>query len=129
MTRVCGPFAFGAFCPQRSLAREASTWSLVTCHAGLPRRGIDPVGETYNVPDTPLGTRHLVPCAASIFPSETAMVIPNEQPKKPDKPRKSTELKKPDKPGKSSPRSFPIPVPSSTAPLQVINPDAAGIDV
>ena len=60
VTRVCGRIAFGAPCPQRSLAREASTLSLVTCHVGSSRRGIDPVGETSNVPDTPLGTRHLV---------------------------------------------------------------------
>ena len=42
------------------MAREASTLSLATCHAGFSRRGIDPVGETFNVPDTPLGSRHLV---------------------------------------------------------------------
>jgi transposase len=51
------------------------------------------------------------------------MVVPNQQPKKPDKPRK------PDKPSKSGKRSFPVPVPAATAPLNVINPDAAGIDV
>ena len=60
VTRVCGRIAFGAPCPQRSLAREASTFSLVTCHVGSSRRGTDPVGETSNVLDTPLGTRHLV---------------------------------------------------------------------
>ena len=60
VTRVRGRNAFGAPCPQRSLAREASTLSLVTCHVGSSRRGTDPVGETSNVPDTPLGTRHLV---------------------------------------------------------------------
>ena len=37
-----------------------STLSLATCHAGFSRRGIDPVGETSNVPDIPLGSRHLV---------------------------------------------------------------------
>ena len=60
VTRVRGRIAFGAPCPQRSLAREASTLSLVTCHGGSSRRGIDPVGETSNISDTPLGTRHLV---------------------------------------------------------------------
>src|SRR5271165_3164903 len=60
VTRVRGRIAFGAPCPQRSLAREASTFSLVTCHVGSSRRGTDPVGETSNVLDTPLGTRHLV---------------------------------------------------------------------
>ena len=53
-------FTSGASCPRLSMAREASTLSLVTCHAGFSRRGIDPVGETSNVPDTPLGSRHLV---------------------------------------------------------------------
>ena len=57
------------------------------------------------------------------------MVVPNEGPQKPAKPSKSVKPKRSAQPGKSSPRSFPIPVPSSTAPLQVINPDAAGIDV
>ena len=42
------------------MAREASTLSLATCRAGFSRCGIDPVGETSNVPDTPLGSRRLV---------------------------------------------------------------------
>ena len=42
------------------------------------------------------------------------MVVPNEEPKKPKKPRK---------------RSLPVAVPASSEPLHVINPDAAGIDV
>ena len=45
------------------------------------------------------------------------MVVPNE------------ESKKPTKPNKSRARSLPVPVPTSTAALNVINPDAAGIDV
>ena len=51
------------------------------------------------------------------------MVIPNEEPKGP---RKS---KPPRKPGKPRERSLPVPIPTSTAPLNIINPDAAGIDV
>ena len=42
------------------------------------------------------------------------MIVPNREPKKPDQ---------------SPSRSLPIPVPASTAPLDVLNPDAAGIDV
>ena len=57
------------------------------------------------------------------------MVVPNQEPKKPAKPRKPTNPKKLAKPGKSSERSFPVPVPASAAALQIINPDAAGIDV
>jgi transposase len=57
------------------------------------------------------------------------MVVPNQEPKKSAKPRKPTDPKKPAKPGKSSQRSFPVPVPASAAALNVINPDAAGIDV
>ena len=60
VTRVSGRIPFGASCPRWSLAREASTLSLATCPAGFSRRGIDPVGETSNVPDTPLGSRRLV---------------------------------------------------------------------
>ena len=57
------------------------------------------------------------------------MVVPNQEPKKPAKPRKPTNPKKLAKPGKSSERSFPVPVPASAAAFQIINPDAAGIDV
>ena len=56
------------------------------------------------------------------------MVVPNEEPKKPTKP-KATKPKKPAKPKKSRERSLPVPVPASAAALNVINPDAAGIDV
>jgi transposase len=45
------------------------------------------------------------------------MVVPNEEPKTPTKPRKSRE------------RSIPVPVPASATALNIINPDAAGIDV
>ena len=48
------------------------------------------------------------------------MVVPNEEPKKPAKPKTAR---------KSRERSFPVPVPASAAGLSVINPDAAGIDV
>ena len=51
------------------------------------------------------------------------MLVPNEEPKKPRKP------KKPTKPSKPRARSLPVPVPASSAPLSVVNPDAAGIDV
>ena len=51
------------------------------------------------------------------------MVIPDEGPDKPTQPDKST------KSNKSRKRSLPVPVPVSAAALNVINPDAAGIDV
>jgi transposase len=51
------------------------------------------------------------------------MVVPNEEPNKPSKP------KKPTKPNMPRARSLPVPVPTSSAALDVINPDAAGIDV
>jgi transposase len=51
------------------------------------------------------------------------MVVPNQEPKKPRKSKKST---KPDKPRD---RSIPVPVPASSEPLALVNPDAAGIDV
>jgi transposase len=49
------------------------------------------------------------------------MVVPNQEPKKPRKTRA--------KPNDSHPRSLPVAVPTSSAPLTLINPDAAGIDV
>jgi transposase len=51
------------------------------------------------------------------------MVLPNEEPKKSRKP------KKPGKPNKSRASSLPVPVHASSAPLTLVNPDAAGIDV
>ena len=42
------------------MAREAWSLSLVTCHARFSRRGIDPVGETANVNEPPLGSRRLL---------------------------------------------------------------------
>ena len=51
------------------------------------------------------------------------MVIPNEQPKQP------RNLKKPAKRKQAGAVSFPLPVEASSAPLESINPDAAGIDV
>ena len=41
---ISGPIYSGAYCPWVSMAREAWSLSLVTCHAGFSRRGIDPVG-------------------------------------------------------------------------------------
>ena len=55
--RVRGRIPFGASCPKRSLAREASTLSLATCHAGFSWRGIDPVGETSKTSPIPLLAR------------------------------------------------------------------------
>jgi len=54
------------------------------------------------------------------------MVTPNQEPRKPKKPRKPNLTKKPNTPRDIS---FPVDVPASPAPLSVINPDAAGIDV
>jgi transposase len=45
------------------------------------------------------------------------MVVPYEEPKKPRNPKKSRT------------RSIPVPVPSSSAALHIVNPDSAGIDV
>jgi transposase len=51
------------------------------------------------------------------------MDLPNQDPKRPKKTRK------PAKPSRSPERSIPLHVPASTAPLSLVNPDAAGIDV
>jgi transposase len=97
------------------MAREASTLSLVTCHVRFFRRGIDPVGETENVPENPLGSRRLVVFTNRIHQLEMrTMVVPYEGP---------------DKPKRSRRKSLPVPVPVSSEPLHVINLDAAGIDV
>ncbi len=57
------------------------------------------------------------------------MVTPNEGPDKPTKLDKPTKPHKATKSNKSRKRSLPVPVPVSAAALNVINPDAAGIDV
>jgi transposase len=51
------------------------------------------------------------------------MVVPNEEPKKSTRRRNSTKTKEP------RDRSYPVPVTASPAPLKLVNPDAAGIDV
>ena len=51
------------------------------------------------------------------------MVVLNQDSNKPDKPRKPT------KSNKSRDRSVPIPVTASAAALNLVHPDAAGIDV
>lgn len=51
------------------------------------------------------------------------MVVPNEEPKKSTRRRKATKSNKP------RDRSLPVPVTTSSAPLNLVNPDAAGIDV
>jgi transposase len=55
------------------------------------------------------------------------MLVPNEEPKKPRNPKKPSKPKEPT--NKPRARSLPVPVPASSAPLSVVNPDAAGIDV
>ena len=57
------------------------------------------------------------------------MVVPNEEPKTPAKRKTPAKLKTPAKPRKSRDRSLPVPVPASAVTLDIINPDAAGIDV
>ena len=57
------------------------------------------------------------------------MIVPNKEPKKPRSPEKPASSKKRAKPKKSRATSVPIPVDTSSAPLELINPDAAGIDV
>jgi transposase len=66
-----------------------------------------------------------LPCGFNtrIREPEAFMVVPNEEPKTPAKP------KTPTKPRKSRERSVPVPVPASATALNIINPDAAGIDV
>jgi transposase len=96
---------------------------LATCQAGFSRRGIDPVGETSIVSGIPLVARCLMAFTFRTRKPETSMVVPSQEPKKPTNPKKSA------KPSKSPRRSRPVPVPTSAAALNVINPDAAGIDV
>ncbi len=55
------------------------------------------------------------------------MLVPHEEPKKPRKPKKPSKPKEPT--NKPRVRSLPVPVPASSAPLSVVNPDAAGVDV
>jgi transposase len=63
------------------------------------------------------------------------MVVPYEEPQTPTKPKTpaksktSTRSKTPSQRRKSRERSRPVPVPASVPTLNIINPDAAGIDV
>ena len=57
------------------------------------------------------------------------MVVPNDEPKGPTKSKTPAKPKTSAKPRESRERSLPVPVPASAAGLNVINPDAAGIDV
>ena len=56
------------------------------------------------------------------------MVVPNNEPKKLRSSKPATS-NKPAKPKKSRAMSVPVPVEASSAPLRLINPNAAGIDV
>ena len=77
VTRVRGRIPFGASCPKRSLAREASTLSLATCPPGFPGVVLIPLGRLPNVPDTPLGSRRLVVSP----PASTSWTRPGSSPK------------------------------------------------
>jgi transposase len=60
------------------------------------------------------------------------MVVPHDEPEGPRKPKGPKKPRKPKEPkpsARAADRSVHLPVPASTAPLQVVNPDAAGIDV
>jgi len=50
VTRVRGRTPFGAYCPKRSLAREASTLSLATCLPGFPGVVLIPLGRLSTSP-------------------------------------------------------------------------------
>ena len=50
VTRVRGRIPFGASCPKRSLAREASTLSLATCLPGFPGVVLIPLGRLSTSP-------------------------------------------------------------------------------
>jgi transposase len=57
------------------------------------------------------------------------MVVPNKEPKKPRSPKKPANSTKPARLKKLSATSVPVPVDTSSAPLELMNPNAAGIDV
>src|SRR5208283_1259900 len=90
--------------------------------AGLAVVVLIPLGrlQTFPIPLLARGTSFL---QSPHPPTGDVHGRPNEEPKKPTRP------KKPAQPSKSPERSLPVPVPASTAPLQLKNPDAAGIDV
>src|SRR5271157_5216628 len=50
VTRVSGRTPFGAYCPKRSLAREASTLSLATCLPVFPGVVLIPLGRLSTSP-------------------------------------------------------------------------------
>ena len=111
VARVRGRIAFGAPCPQRSMAREASTLSLVACHAGPPRHGIDPVGETSIVPDTPLG-------AAPRPPHDPIAPTGDIHGRSPTEIRRSRQAEEANRPGGTGParQAGPVGPPSPSPP-------------
>src|SRR5271157_3059442 len=111
VTRVSGRIPFGASCPRWSLAREASTLSLVTCHAGFSRRGIDPVGETSNVPDTPLGSRRLVVSTPASANRRDPWSSQTKSPRSQPCPRRQPSPRRQPNPGSHVSVHFPSPSP------------------
>ena len=104
--------------------REASTLSLVDLPAGFSRRGIDPVGETSNVPDIPLGTRRLV--VSRPVPAAEGDIHGCPKPRA-EEASQTQEVNQAEEVA-SAVDSRPRPRLDRGA-LNVINPDAAGIDV
>ena len=89
---------------------------------GLPGVVLIPLGRLATSPISLLA-RGAVSFHHNIRDPETAMVVPNQEPKKPRK------HKKPSKPNKPRARSHRVPVPDSPVALPVVHPAAAGIDV
>ena len=96
----------------------------------FPGAVLIPLGRLH-VSRSPLGTRCPVVFPTRIRQPETSMVVPNEEPKKRAKRKKPTQPKREaaDAMYRAQRLVIPIPIPASKAELQVINPDAAGIDV
>src|SRR6516165_6183621 len=92
--------------------------------AGFLAAVLIPLGRLQTFP-IPLLARGAVLCCSITGnrESERSMVVPNQDSNEPKRPTNST------KPKKSRERSLPVPVPASAAPLDLLNPDAAGIDV
>jgi len=57
------------------------------------------------------------------------MVLPHDEPEQPRRPRKPKGPIEPKPSARAADRSVHLPVPASTAPLRVVNPDAPRIDV
>ena len=69
------PYSLWCLLPEAKLGPRGFDLVIGDLPAGFSRCGIDPVGETFNVPDTPLGSCRLVVFTIRIYGLDTSMLV------------------------------------------------------